>query len=73
MENIYLDGKPFTDQISTSPSQNYIEIEPLSGTMTLMNRTYTIVGGIKCFDSMVTDCKLYGELPFPSLDDFKNN
>ena len=43
MEQIMMDGRKYSDQIAEIPSENYIEIEPITGVMTHMTRSYTVV------------------------------
>ena len=43
MENIIMDGKIFSATVDTVPSENFIEIEPVTGIMTRMRRSFTVV------------------------------
>ena len=67
-----MDGQKYVNQVSLVPSSNYIEIEPVTGTMTKMKRSYTVVYTITCYDTQTYQCKTYSQLPFPDLDPFKN-
>ena len=74
MEHIYINNKPLSELKETSPGENFIEIEPITGQMTRMKRSYTVVLSLECYDfSTVGECSgSYGSLPFPSLKNFKN-
>ena len=58
--------------MATEPSKDFIEIEPVTGVMTRMRRSYTMVYSIHCFDTQTNECQSYSQMPFPSLDMFKN-
>ena len=52
---------------------NYLEIEPVTGVLTKMNRTYTMVLSVYCFDrSTISTCTVSNPLPFPSLLKYNN-
>ena len=74
MEHVYINNVPLSDIKETSPGDNFIEIEPITGQMTRMRRSYTVVLSLDCYDfSTVGECSgSYGSLPFPSLKNFKN-
>ena len=73
MEGLKVDGVPYEELIAQTPSDNYIEIEPVTGVMTKMVRSYTMVFSIGCFeDAIEGSCQKYSQLPFPSLDAFRN-
>ena len=73
MENVYINNVPIEELVASSPGENFIEIEPITGTMTRMKRSYTVVLSLECYDeSTVTRCGKPAILPFPSLYEFKN-
>ena len=52
---------------------NFIEIEPLTGTMTKMRRSYTMVLSLNCYDrSSICNCTNDSQKPFPSLKTYKH-
>ena len=71
MENVRIDNKTVASWNEDSvPGANYVEIEPITGIMTKMNRTYTMVYSISCARN--DNCPNYSQLPFPDLDKLKN-
>ena len=72
MEFVTMNGQPYKDEVATEPSKDFIEIEPVTGVMTRMRRSYTMVYSIHCFDTQTNECQSYSQMPFPSLDMFKN-
>ena len=65
-----LDGHSYKSMIATQPSEDYIEIEPVTGATRKMKRSYTVTYSIVCADGSFDGCSSYGQLPFPSLDPF---
>ena len=52
MESVYIDDVPMRDLVAnvTSAGDNFIEIEPITGVMARMRRTYTVVLSLYCYD-----------------------
>jgi len=51
MEQIKMDGRSYKEQIAMNPSENFIEIEPITGVMTHMKRSYTVVLNFVCYEN----------------------
>ena len=50
MENVYIDGQPLAWQVANSSSDNFMEIEPVTGVLTRMRRSYTMVFTLACYE-----------------------
>ena len=72
MQHVKVDGKSYSSQFATSPGDNQLVIEPVTGVMTSMKRSYTMVLSLYCYENGVQFCSNYVQLPFPSLDQFKD-
>ena len=58
--------------MASEPQIDYVRIEPITGVTTYMRRSYTITYSLECLTESTQPCSTYAELPFPSLDAFKN-
>ena len=67
MNNVKVDGVQMSTIVGTEPGDNFIEMEPVTGVTTKMRRSYTVVFSIDSFNTTTGD----DQLPFPSLDNFK--
>lgn len=71
MKGLIIDGKAIDEYVQdSSTGENYMQIEPVSGMMTKMVRSYTMVYSNSCFQN--DHCSQYSQLPFPGLDNYKN-
>ena len=70
MSSVTVDERAYSEQIASTPGEDYIEIEPVTGLMTKMRRSYTVVYDIRCLSDNSETCN-YAQLPFPSLEQFK--
>ena len=68
MRTVTIDGEQLTP--ATDSSESYVEIEPVTGVMTKIYRSYTMVFTLSCFDTQLSVCYNYGQMPFPDLDEF---
>ena len=73
LDNVYVNGVAYANEMGTAPSEDFIEIEPVFGVMTRMRRSYAMVFSPSCFEnSKLQDCGQFSHLPFPSLQYFKD-